>query len=90
MGFTLLMDAIQTIGESIRRGRQPSGNEPDDSEEQGGEVSWVTTPVMQSVPPFCEPMLDEQSVETALYSLDRSAPKPVQRRKSERHLLVYR
>ena len=35
-------------------------------------------------------MLDEQPVETTLFSLDRAAPKPVQRRKSDRHLSLLR
>ena len=38
-----------------------------------------------------ELMLDEQPVETTLFSLDQSAPKkPVQRRKSDRHLSLLR
>ena len=35
-------------------------------------------------------MLNEQPVETTLYSLDQKAPEPVQRRKSDRHLSLLR
>ena len=35
-------------------------------------------------------MLDEQPVETTLYSLEQAAPTPVQRRSSERHLSLLR
>jgi hypothetical protein len=35
-------------------------------------------------------MLNEQPVETTLYSLNQSAPEPVQRRNSERHLSLLR